>query len=296
MEVNATDADHFATVFRAAGGAPSAAQLQAGYLDGAGRGVVAFTPDRIQNATNLAAAVAREPARYKYAIETCLPAVSGLRDEMRAVYLAYAGMLPGRRVPEVHVVFGAGNSGGMALPDVQALGLEVMCGPGTTVVQFREAMRRIFAHETVHSFQNPSPSSATYGADPILFMALMEGTPEYISMLATGAQPGAERDAWARPRERELWREFNTDRKRAIAGRVGEWNLDADGQTAMKRWFGNYRSAPTGWPDELGYWVGMQIARAYVKRAPDKVAALEELITMRDPAAILAASGYGAGW
>ncbi len=296
MEVQATDARRFAAVFQSSGGKPSAAQLQAGYLDGAGAGVVAFTPGRIENAANLAAQVAREPERYAHAIDTCLPLVDGLRDEMRAVYLAYAGLLPGRQVPQVHVVLGARNSGGTATPEVQVLGLEVMCGPGTTPEEFREAMRRIFAHETVHSFQDPSPSSAVYGADPLLFMALMEGTPDFIAMLTTGMQPNAERAAWATPREAELWREFTADRKRAIAGRAGEWNLNADGQAAMKRWFGNYRSAPPGWPEELGYWVGMRIAEAYVARASDKAAALEALITMADPAAILAASGYGARW
>jgi hypothetical protein len=157
-------------------------------------------------------------------------------------------------------------------------------------------MRRIFAHETVHSFQNPSPSSAVYGADPLLFMALMEGTPDFIARLTTGTEPSAFRAEWATPRERELWREFGADRRRAIAGREGEWNLNADAQAAMKRWFGNYRSAPPGWPEELGYWVGMRIAEAYVARASDKAAALEALITLADPAAILAASGYGAGW
>lgn len=296
MEVMATDARRFAAVFQSSGGKPSAAQLQSGYLDGAGAGVAAFTPGRIENATNLAAQVAREPARYAHAIATCLPIVDGLRDEMRAVYLAYAGLLPGRRVPQVHVVFGAGNSGGMATPEVQVLGLEVMCGPGTTPEGFREAMRRIFAHETVHSFQNPSPSSAVYGADPILFMALLEGTPDFIASLTTGVSPNAARAAWATPREQELWRAFTNDRKRAISGREGEWGLNADGQAALKRWFGNYRSAPPGWPEELGYWVGMRIAEAYVARASDKAAALEALITMADPAAILAASGYGVGW
>ena len=36
----------------------------------------------------------------------------------------------------------------------------------------------------------------------------------------------------------------------------------------------------------------MRIAEAYVERATDKAAALEALITLADPAAILAASGY----
>jgi len=54
----------------------------------------------------------------------------------------------------------------------------------------------------------------------------------------------------------------------------------------------NSVSAPAGWPCEAGYWVGMRIAQAYVARASDKRAALRELLALRDPAAILKASGY----
>ena len=46
-------------------------------------------------------------------------------------------------------------------------------------------------------------------------------------------------------------------------------------------------------PSEAGYWIGMRIAEAYVDRAPDKRAAMNELIELRDPVGILKASGYG---
>jgi hypothetical protein len=59
------------------------------------------------------------------------------------------------------------------------------------------------------------------------------------------------------------------------------------------RWFANYGSAPEGWPYEAGYWVGMRIAEAYVAHAHDKHAAIRDLIELRDPGAILKASGYG---
>lgn len=131
------------------------------------------------------------PARYAHAIATCLPRVDGLCDAIWAVCLAYAGLHPGRPVPQVHVVFWARNSGGMATPEVQVLGLEVMCGPGTTPERFREAMRRIFKHETGHSFQHPSPLSAVYGADLLLLMTLLERTPDFIPRLTTGMQPNA---------------------------------------------------------------------------------------------------------
>ena len=58
------DALRFAAVFAASNGAPDAARLQSGYLDGAGEGVAVFTPDRIVSAANLARAVRADPDRY----------------------------------------------------------------------------------------------------------------------------------------------------------------------------------------------------------------------------------------
>src|SRR3990167_76866 len=86
-QVNLTDAYRFADVYRASGGAPDADALQAGYLDGAGRGVEIFMPGRIRSAENLAAAVARKPDAYARAIDVCLPIVEASNADLRAIYI-----------------------------------------------------------------------------------------------------------------------------------------------------------------------------------------------------------------
>lgn len=284
------DAERFAQVFTREQDRPSAKDLQHGYLDGATRGVAIFTPDRIVDATNLAKAVAANPAQYRYAIDKCLPLIPGLLGELRATYLAYRGLLPDRALPPIYIVFGAGNSGGTASPEAQVLGLEVMCGPGTTAEQFRTAMRGIFAHETVHSWQGPlSTKSMT---DPLLTLALREGVPDYLASLVTGAVPTPVRNQWAREREADLWADFQRDRVIARTEITKSFEFNAKGEAAVKRWFWNYGSAPQGWPAEAGYWVGMRIAQAYVDRSSNKRAAIRELIALDDPAAILQKSGY----
>lgn len=282
--IDDADAIRFAAVFAASKGAPTPAQLQAGYLDGAGQGVAVFTPDRIVSADNLAAAIKAEPARYDYAIKTCLPLVAGLNADLRATYLAYRGLLPDRPLPTVHVVFGAGNSGGTASAEAQVLGLEVMCGPGTTPDQFSQTMRAMFAHETVHSWQGQPGKEAM--RDLLLMAALREGVPDYLAMMVTGRVPGPERNAWAREREAWLWQQFEADRRKLTDPE------DPASEAIFKRWFANYGAAPEGWPFEAGYWIGMRIAESYVERATDKRAAIDALIAMEDPRAILAASGY----
>lgn len=278
------DAARFAALFEKSGGQPDAAQLQASYLNGAGQGVAVFTPDRIKDAANLARAIKAEPSRYAYAIKTCLPLVPELNADLRSTYLAYLGLLPKRPLPRVHIVFGAGNSGGTASAAAQVLGLEVMCGPGTTPDQFRATMRAMFAHETVHSWQT-QPSKLAM-RDLLLMSALREGVPDYLATLVTGKIPGPERHAWASQREAWLWQQFEADRRKLTNPE------DPAAEAIFKRWFANYGNAPEGWPFEAGYWVGMRIAESYVARASDKRAAIEALIAMEDPQAILAASGY----
>jgi hypothetical protein len=291
IAVDQRDAERFAALMAATKDQPTAEQIQRGYLDGAGDGVAIFTPQRIQDAENLSRAIAADRERYRYAIDTCLPHVAATNAELRATYLAFKGLLPEFALPQIFVVFGAGNSGGTANARAQVIGLEVICGPGTTIEEFRRTMRSFYAHETVHTWQTDETSPAIE-SNILLYAALREGTADYIASLVTGYIPDGARNRWACEREAWLWQEFQADRAKVQAGITGPFQLDDQASAAMGRWVGNYGNAPEGWPHEAGYWVGMRIARAFVEGSPDRTGALRTLIALRDPAAILAASGY----
>lgn len=295
-EVRSEDARRFAAVFEATGGTPSAAELQAGYLDGAGRGVEIFTRGRIQNADNLAAAIASDPEKYRRGIEVCLPLAEAASSDLRAIYLGLQSLYPGRALPEIHVVFGAGNSGGTAGPDAQVLGLEVICEIAETPAEIRERYRHFFAHETVHVLQiNEEADRDT--SDVLLSGSMREGVADFVSYLVTGAVPSLARDSWAREREAELWTQFQADRdmiNAGVASGVDLSNPPTELMQAYNRWLANYRSAPDGWPHEVGYWIGRQIAQAYFDKAEDKRTALDTLLRLEDPVSILAESGYAA--
>jgi len=286
-EIDARDALRFALLMKA-DVIPTPEILQRDYLDGAGLGVKIFTPGRIVDASRLARAVAAKPDNYRYAIRECLPQLPALRSDLRAIYLAYAGLLPKRPLPAIKIVIGAGNSGGTASSEAQVIGLEVTCLPGTTPEQFRTKMRAFFAHETVHTWQGDQTPQAL--ADPLLSQALLEGVADYLATLVTGEVPDRPRDTWARQRESWLWQEFQRDRQAMQADSDSVRNPLAS--VRFRRWFANYGSAPEGWPYEAGYWIGMRIAEAYVAGAHDKRAAIQELLELRDPASILKASGY----
>lgn len=287
-EINARDALRFAYLMRD-GAIPTAQTLQRDYLDGAGPGVKIFTPMRIIDANRLAKAVTAKPDVYRYAIRECLPQLSTLQNDLRAIYLAFTGLVPGRALPAIDIVFGAGNSGGTASRDMQVIGLEVTCPVGTTPEQFRTAMRGFFAHETVHTWQDDETPQAL--ADPMLSQALREGVADYLATLVTGAVPHLDRDAWARQRESWLWQEFLRDRQAMLVDSNSVRNPLASRH--FRRWFANCGATVDGWPCEAGYWIGMRIAETYVARAHDKRIAIDELLELRDPGAILKASAYG---
>lgn len=289
-QIQAADADRFAELFRRTQGHPTADQIARQYLEGAGRGVVIFTPGRIESAERMATRVGELNADYRHAIDTCLPLTATLNQELRAVYLAYHGLLPQYPLPQIYLVFGAGNSGGTAAPDAQVLGLEVACRSGIGADEYRSYMRMMFAHETAHSWQPQVDESGV--ADLLLFAALREGTPDFLAGLVTGTSPSPERDEFARPQERALWAQFERDRQVVIAAGSNDFSRESAAGQAYFRWFANYGNAPAGWPHEVGYWIGMQIAADYVSRSQDKVQAIRELLELKNPQVILSASGY----
>ncbi len=274
--VHTEDADRFATLFAKTDGQPTAEQLQSDYLDSGSYGIEVFTPDRIVSAQWLAKAVAHNPDDYRKAIQTCLPLARQATADLRSIYLGLHGALPEARLPQVYFVFGAGNSGGTAGLGAQVLGLEVLCQGAADPAAFRRTVRHFFAHETVHAFQRDAGGDADERS--LLEDVLAEGAADFIARLVTGEEPDTERAEWARPREAELWRRFQAD----IAPKTGA----ADPEEG-KRWVGNYSTPPDGWPSELGYWIGLRIWERYYAAAADKRAALDEMLTLRDPAEVL---------
>ena len=289
VTVHTEDAERFAKLLDETGGKPTAEQLQRQYLDPASYGVSVFTSQRIENAAHLAAAIAKDPAAYRDAIDRCLPVVRDANAELRAIYLALHGLFPTRKLPQIYVVFGAGNSGGTAGPGAQVLGLEVLCKISPDTAALRATLRQMFAHETVHTLQTDVD---TKGIQPLLSAILIEGGADYVAALVTGAPPNAERAAWAAPREAELWRQFEADLVVTQGFDWGSAKKGSPGLTAMLRWVSNYESAPAGWPSEMGYWLGMRIWQRYVDAVPDKHQALEDVLTWTDEQAILAKGRY----
>jgi hypothetical protein len=291
--VDTTDADRFAALFEETNGAPTVAQLEAEYLATAGSGLALLAETRFRGAEHLAAAIQEDSAKYERAIRVCLPLAKSAQGELRAIYAKLHELLPEYDLPQVHAVFGAGTSAGTAAPGVQVLGLEVICAAKNTEEEIRETFRFFFAHESVHAFQG-MPNEHVYAIDPLLVASIYEGVADYIAMTVTGRLPDTERDRWARANSDMLWSQYAADREalRKSAER-GETlaTLSPEARGAFRRWHFNAGIAPSGWPDEAGYWIGRQIVTAYVERSTDKGLAIRELLNLQDPIGGLEASG-----
>ena len=283
--IETADVDRFAALSRKTDGRPTAEQLQRSYLDPGSYGVRVFTADRIINAQHLAEAVAKRPDQYAKAISTCLPIVKDTTAELRATYLAFQGLFPDRPLPRLYLVMGAGNSGGTAGPGAQVLGLETLCENADTPDKLREIVRGFYAHETVHTWQG-DPDMAKLGG-VLAGSVLIEGAADFIATLVTGRQMDPARAAWATPREAELWRQLEIDMATARNAKWSDLKKGTPIATSFGRWVGNYGSAPAGWPSEAGYWMGQRIWQRWYDRQPDKRAALREMLSLPNAAAVL---------
>lgn len=271
------DAERFAALLEHSS-LPDASAVQSAYLDPATPGVEIFTPHRIESAQNLAARIAENEARYRHAANVCLPAAQRMTPRATAVLQRIASMLGEEGAPApVYFLFGAGNSGGTADARGLAIGLEVVCDGKENAAQAEAVLEEFVAHEVVHVYQARAGESEAQV--DLLYVALMEGTADFIMRRALDRPTafGDAREAYGRAHEEELWRAFMADY------RPGAWGPNS--------WF--YGPGRDGRPADMGYWIGQRIAEAYYDQAEDKTAALRTLIELRDPAAILARSGYG---
>ena len=282
-EIQLDDLARFVALFERTDGAPTAEELQREYIDPGSYGVEVFTPGRIVDGTRLAAAVAADPQAYRKAIDECLPQVRSANRDLRSIYLGLRGAFPDASLPQVYVLFGAGNSGGTAASGAQVLGLEVLCAQAETPEDIRRVLRQFFAHETVHALQRQAGSAG--GRDFLLQSILAEGGADYIARLVTGEEPDRPRAEWAMPREAELVARLAADMDIVATATEG---TRPQAEAAMFRWVHNYGAAPDDWPSELGYWMGLRIWEGYWAQAKDKQDALMRMLTLENPREILA--------
>jgi hypothetical protein len=274
------DIDRFWEAFDQAGPAFSAESFQKLYLDRGTPGLQDFITVRIHSAEALARTIRKYP-RYYASIRESTRRIPEMERGIRASFYAFEYLYPEARFPDVYFLVGVLNTGGTTSHRGLLIGaemyartaqtpLEELSNWHRTVIAPVESVPRIVAHEIVH-FQQRS-----LGTNPTLLAnVIIEGSADFLGEMISGGHINEHVHRYAVPRRAQLWREF---KERMHAKEFEGWLYSSSGDR----------------PQDLGYWLGYEITKAYYEKAIDKRQAIREILQVEDFDAFLAKSGYEA--
>lgn len=244
-------------------------------------GLEDFFEARIEDVPTLLHEIRTAP-RYYAGLRALTPRVNEFIPEIEASFAAWSELYPEAELPDVYFLIGRRSSGGTTSPGRILIGTEMYgLTPDTPDEELDDWLRDVLspidrlpavvAHELIHT-QQRYPRSR-----PLLGRAIGEGAADFLGELVSGLNINKHVYAWAAPREAELWADF-------------QQVMNGDDNAG---WL--YTSRSEEEPADLGYWMGYQIVKAYYERAEDKQLAIQEILTIQDFSAFLAASGYDGG-
>lgn len=251
-------------------------QLAARYLADASPGLQEFMVLRRITPEKLAAALRAKPQLFADA-RGCAAKLGNVRARLVEATDRLAALYPAAKFPPITIAIGRGTTAGTANAKGLYIGLETLCMAKFIEADDEDRFVHIIAHEYIHAQQPLAQVESE--EDSVLHAALVEGAAEFVAEKMSGSVGYPLLHRWAKGRE---------------AGLETAFLAEKDGKAIGSRWLYN-QQGKDGWPGDLGYWVGYRVAKSHYDRAPDKAAALREIIEMRDPAAFLAESGWTPG-
>jgi uncharacterized protein YjaZ len=132
----------------------------------------------------------------------------------------------------------------------------------------------VLAHEYAHVQQARQLVDDEHPT--VLEMSLIEGIADLMAELTSGQGGYANLAEQVPGHETEIETDFLADQDK----------------TDLSKWLYNSTADKQ---NDVGYWVGYRIAKAYYQHAKDKKQAIKDLLQMTDPKAILAKSGWYPG-
>ncbi len=275
-EIRIDDVTRFYAIYDAAGGKPTAEQLQHDYLDKGSTGLAEFARLRNFTGERMAAAIAERPAMFADA-RRCTAVLPRVTARLAPALAKLAALYPKGIYPPVTLAVGRGKTGGTANASGVMIGLETLCAFDFMEPDPEDRFVYVIAHEYAHVQQ---PAAQVEDPDAtVLTAALIEGAAEFVGELISGSVSYRHLITATKGREKALETAFLADKDRKALG---------------SDWLYNGRGTPER-PGDLGYWVGYRIAKAYYQRAADKRAALRDIIEMSDAKTFLAKSGWTPG-
>lgn len=271
--IDTSDVARFYRIYDAAGGHPSAEDLQFHYLDPGSNGLHQLA--RLRNVTgeSIARAIAAHPAAYENA-RNCTSALPRIQSRLRAALARLKRLYPQAAFPPITIAVSRTKPVGMTDADGVRIGLEALCATTYLNPNVEDRFVHVIAHEYGHIQQDQRLANDEHPT--MLEAAIIEGGGEFTAELISGKVGNLAPAQLARGREKEIETRFAADQDK----------------TDLSDWLYN---GTNNRPGDLGYWVGYRIVKSYYLHAGDKRRALREIFQMSDPKAFLARSGWYPG-
>ena len=281
-EVVTTDVEHFWQAFDDAAKVPMPERTGVyvkEYFDLGSQGLKDFTPRRIGTPEVFTQYVEKNRSYYTK-IRPQIGEVVDKKPLIQAAFRRLKALYPDIRFPKhVYFVVGRQHAAGISTDNGIILSADMFATPPGTPYSYNVAYPDIIpfvsVHETIHFNQTFQDDNAN-----LLQESVTEGTADFIASLVL-QEPGVRQmtDRWAYgcAHEAELAARF--------AGEVDDPKLQP--------WLYDHNPV-TGWPPDMGYWIGYRIDQAYYAQVKDKTAALRTMLGVTDFKAYLKASGYPA--
>ncbi|RUA10579.1 MAG: hypothetical protein DSY82_04610 [Flavobacteriia bacterium] len=232
------------------------------YIRNGSPGLRGFIPNRIINADSLLSMVQRRKQDYKKmrGIEKLIKEKEKL---IKPYFYALEYWYPYAVYPPVYFVIGRYNSGGTSTENGLIIGAEKLTG--------LDHLPELVIHESIH-FQQKWPEG---GNTNLLQQSVLEGSADFIAELVTGIKGNLKANNYGNKNKDELCKEFV---KRMYKDDLQDWLYGTSGKD--KR------------PNDLGYWIGYEIVKAYFDKMEDKKLAVNRILNIDDYKRFLKESGY----
>lgn len=231
------------------------------YIKNGTIGLQGFIPYRIVSADSLLNMVIRNKQVYERmrGIEIKIKEQEKL---IKPYFYALEYWYPNAVYPPVYFIIGRYNSGGTVSENGLLIGAEMLTS--------LEDLPELVIHESIH-FQQKFPQGKTN----LLQQSIIEGAADFIAELVTGNKGNLEANEYGNKHKDELCKEFV---ELMYKDKMQDWLYGTSGKD--KR------------PNDLGYWIGYEIVKAYFDKVEDKKLAVYNILNIEDHKRFLKESGY----
>jgi len=232
------------------------------YIKNGTIGLQGFIPNRIISADSLLSMVNRRKEDYEK-IRNIEVEIKEVEKKVKPYFYALEYWYPYAVYPPVYFVVGRFNSGGTTSQNGLLIGSEKLTS--------LDHLPELVIHESIH-FQQKWPEG---GQTNLLQHSILEGMADFIAELVTGIKGNLEANEYGNKHKEALCKEFV---ERMYGQDKQDWLYGTSGKDNR--------------PNDLGYWIGYEIVKAYFEKANDKKLAVNHILNIEDYDRFLKESGY----